>query len=140
MREFINMARAQGLYHGKHINSISNTWKITVRHKYHCICESICETFQINDARHAESCVYYNGVQQFEWNHITLIAVEYEICTRYIDSENHEKIITNRGNVLFFNPGNNRNYVLRIPNPPYCKVFKNKIITEFAVIIVVNAI
>jgi hypothetical protein len=135
MRELINMARVQGLYRGKHISSISNSWKITVRHKYHCICECICETFQITDAREAESCVYYNGAQQFKWNHITFIAVGYEICTRYIDSENHKKTITNQGNALFFNPANDYNYLLRIPNPPACKVLKNKVITEFPIVV-----
>ena len=138
MREIINIARVKGLYHGKHINSISEPWKITVRHKYHCICERICETFPIADVRDAQSRVYYNGVQQFEWNHSTLLAVGYEVCTGYIDSKGHEKKITHRGNVLFFNPANDSKYRLRIPNPPSCKVSKNQIITKFAVMEVVS--
>lgn len=135
MQELINMARVQGLYHGKQISSISNPWKITVRPKCRCICEYICETFQIADACEAESCVFYKGVRQFRWNSITLIAVGYEIRTRYIDIENHEKSITNQGNTLFFNPANDDNYLLRIPNPPACTILKNKVITEFSIIV-----
>lgn len=135
MREFISKASVQGLYHGKRIRSISYPWKITVRHNYHCVCDWICETFQITDARDVESCVFYNGVQQFEWNHMTLIAVGYQICMRYIDSESRKKTITNQGNAIFFNPSNDCKYLLHIPNPPACKILKNKVILGFPIIV-----
>ncbi|MDD4700258.1 MAG: hypothetical protein PHV07_08415 [Oscillospiraceae bacterium] len=134
MREFINMARVKGMYHGKDVNSISNPCKITVQRKYHNICQHVYKTFQITDARNVELRVYYNGVRQFEWNHFTLLAVGYEICIKYIDSENHRKVISNYGNTLFFSPTNACKYVLRIPNPPACKILKDKVIAEFPVI------
>ena len=116
------MARVKGMYHGKDVNSISNP------------CKNVYKTFQITDARNVELRVYYNGVRQFEWNHFTLLAVGYEICIKYIDSENHRKVISNYGNTLFFSPTNACKYVLRIPNPPACKILKDKVIAEFPVI------
>lgn len=134
MREFINTARVKGMYQGKAINSVSNPCKITVQRKYHCICEHVCKTFQITGARNVESRVYYNGVRQFEWDHITMIAAGYEIRTKYIDSKNHKKAMTNYGNVLFFSPTNAHKYVLRIPSLPACNILKDKVIVEFPVI------
>jgi len=134
MQEFINVARVKGLYHTKNVNSVSDPCKITVQRKYHNICQHVCKTFQITNAHDAKSCVYYNGVRQFEWNHITLVAVGYEICIKYIDSENHKKRIADYGNVLFFSPTNARKYLLRIPNPPSCKILKDKVIVDFPVV------
>lgn len=135
MREFINTAHVKGLYQGKTVNSISNPCKITAQRKYHNICQHVYKTFQITGARNVELRVYYNGVRQFEWNHLTLLAVGYEICIKYIDSKNHRKVINNDGNALFFSPANARKYVLRIPNPPSCKILKDKVVTEFPIIV-----
>lgn len=134
MREFINVARVKGMYQGKVINSVSNPCKITVRRKYHCICEHVYKTFQITDARNVESRVYYNGVRQFEWNHVVMIAAGYEIRTKYIDSKNHKKIMTDYGNVLFYSPTNACKYLLRIPNLPACSILKDKVTVEFPII------
>ena len=128
------MARVKGLYHTKDVNSVSDPCKITVQRKYHNICQHVYKTFQITDVRNVELRVYYHGVRQFEWNHMTLVAVGYEICIKYIDSENHKKRITDYGNTLFFSPTNARKYLLRIPNPPVCKILKNKVLVEFPVV------
>lgn len=135
MQEFITRAYVWGLYHGKRISSASSPYKIAVQHKYGCVCEFICEAFQADGAHHAESEVYYDGVQQLEWNHQTLVAVGYEIRTRYIDAKNKSKTKTNRGCALFFKPAKECGYLLRIPNPPICRVSKNRVITEFPILI-----
>lgn len=135
MREFSNRAHVQGLYRGKRIHSVSNSWKITVRRKYRCACERICEAFPVTEARSAECCVYYHGVQQLEWNRVAVIAVGYEICVRYRGRDHREKIITKRGNALFFHLVKECRYLLRIPNPPRCRVLKDKIVAEFPVVI-----
>lgn len=138
MKEFINLAQAEGKYDGTSISAISNPWTIIEQHKCLCICQCICESLCICDlCCITQSYVYYNGLQQFKICGKTIIKVGYGICIKYIDCDGSEKTIKKEGCALFLDSPEPlcNHYTAHIPNPPCIKVCCNTVTAEFPVIL-----